>query len=536
MVMKKVKIIGSNKLVSSERGSIFFPLSHPLLPTQPFAWVLVELAWSEPTFIEPFLEDVREYLQTQVAALKTIDEESVSKLYQKIKSRFIDWQLTFILVFKRGNQGFRIFTCGDGKSYLLSKNGIKEVPLHSECGSFLFTPLAKADLLLTSNQLPLNLQVSDPYLFSQELKKQGRGFILLTTFQERGNFQRWLKKKMVYFFLPIVLGVTVISAIKLSFYFSRHHQPRPIIPQDHQLVSSSERMKIDSLLQRVEVTKKTDPEQAKLLLQQVKVLARKNNLMDRNLWQRIHSLEVELGNKKAATALLYLDNYPFFPLGGKEEDNSIFLFDKKRIVRLAFDNETVKLSPLVTSSQPILDFIISDEDIYYLTYQGVFRWRKGKIQQLHQLPKESQPAKLAAYNQNLYLLTTEGEVYKYLAGQQRYPVDPSLYFFSAELKGVKKMIVAKKFYFLTQGGSLIVYYFGKKQAFSFSRPIQPLSDIFFSQKERKFYFLNAQGWGSFDLIGQVSQFHQLPNSYNYLFPLGDKMIFLADNQVFVQKK
>ncbi len=536
MKTKKVKIIGSNKLVSSDRGSIFFPLSHPLLPTQPFAWVLVELGWSEPTFIEPFLEDVRQYLQAQVSFLKTIDEESVQRLYQKIKSRFIDWRLTFILVFKQGNQGFRIFSCGDGRSYLLSGKGIKEVPLRSDCGSFFFSPLVKTSLLLTSNQLPLNLQVSDPYLFSQELKKQGRGFILMTTFDKTRNLLGWVEKKIIYLSLPLALGITIVSAIKVSFYFSRQQQPKPTLLEEHQLTASSEKVKIESLLQQLEVVKGTDPERAKLLLQKIKILARKDNLVDKTFWQRVHKLGMELENEKATGSLLYLNNYPFFPLGGKEKGRSVLLFDEKKIVRLLLTGKTVDLSPLVDSPQAILDFVSSNGDIYYLTSQGIFRWREGENQQIHHLPKGTQPAKLAAYNQNLYLLTAEGEVYKYLAGQQHYPVEPSLYFFSAELKEVKKMIVTKRFYFLTQGGSVIVYYFGKRQAFSFSQPVQPLRDISFSKKERRFYFLNSQGWGSFDLIGQVDQFHQLPNDYSYIFPLVDKVIFLVDNQIFIQEQ
>ncbi len=530
----KVEIISSGKLISPSIWSIFFSLHHPLIPNQPFAWVLVELSWSEPTLIEPFLDDVRSYLQEEIISLKVIDDAHLLQLYKKIKERFIDWKLAVVLLFRQGNSGFKVFSCGDRRAYLVVNGQIKELPLTPNCRSFFYLPKSTVSVLVTTNILPPNLQVSDLRLLSQELKKQGRGFILLTP--SKKDKLSWVEVRsfLKKIYLPLGLGLVFILSISFAYYFSLYHSSRgtPLILENKQ--TQSPQLSEENLFHQIEVIKDSDPQRAGLLLQKLKTIARDKQVTSLSFWQRVHQLEAQLNGESKNALSLVFDNHPFFPSGGRVVDDTLFLFNEEKVVKLSPKRDSALQLVFSSSTNKLVDVVVTGpQQFYYLTSKGIFRWQGGKEQQLQKLPQNVLPTKLAVYRDNIYLLTRQGEVYKYRGGQENYPVEPTLYFFDPQLKEVKEMIVNKRFYFLTPGGQLLVYYFGKRQTFSFSQPITPLIDIYWRSDEKKFYFLNPQGWGSFDQIGQVSDYHQQKNSGRFIFPFSDKIGLLADDQLLI---
>ena len=533
----RFQLVSPAKIISPKRGSLFFELKHPLLPSQPLGWAMVELTWSEPTLIEPFLEDVKNFINQSIKSLDNINNQAISALYFKIKNRFVDWGLGLVFIFRRQEASLNFYFCGQIKAYTINQSRLLSIPTNKEVTSFIFLAKPKTKILFTSEIMPQNLIIDQPLVFLKTLKNQKIGHLFVSVNPTKKGFQLPKPRLSKHFLRLFVMGVIVFLAVEFSIFSSRNYKSSKGKLITSPTVDNSQLTTVNNLLDQAEQQVKANPISSGRLLARAKAIARASNLNQDKIWQRIKKLTSQLGQSYAGDGQpIIVENKVFFPIGSGRIGGDLFYFNHKAIVLVKIVGNKIKPSKLIKVKQePILDAVSSGVNLYFLTSKGIFLLKPGQQgKQIANLPSGAKASKIAVYNQNLYLLSRDGSLYKYPAGLVKYPVKPELYFFAPELQEIKRLVVNKRFYFLNTSGNLLVFYFGQPQNFSFSQPIKPLTDIDYNPNKKVFYFLGHNSWGSFNSIGQVLSLNKLKFTFNSLISLNDKIVFSSDNQLFVR--
>ncbi len=524
MKQPNYQLVFSDQIITPTKGSVTFtiPSPHPLI-NQPLSWGIIELGWNSPTLIEPFLQDLKTFITQSIKDTPQINPETIALLFDKITTRFQDWQVKVGLIFPYPNNQFAVFISNNTNAYLLINNHLTSIPHPpSQITHFIYDLNKNNPLCITPDPLPTSLSIANLKEFVKTLKQNHHPFLFIVPKKppKLPALPKISTKTLTSLFLITIL----ISGAALFSYKQSQTNPSPplIQPQNPQAAQ------IQNLLTQLQTQANQDPLAALRILDQLEKQIQSAQINDPTVTQTIQNIKHQLQvTSQYPTIPLVYNNQTLTPKTLIYFNNQILILTSNNLFTLvpAPNSKPQPLSqPLPTP--PFIDLAVSGKDLFILTPKGVF-WLKNNSQttQIASLPETTTPAKLAFYAGNLYILTLNGQVYKLNNWITNYPNTPKLYFSDPEITTAKKIIPHKKIYILTQTGQLKTFYFGKPYSFKLEPQITPITDLYFDTNTSLFFFVNTKGFGSFDFFGKLTSWTKHPNNYKLITKTSTHLIF-----------
>jgi len=487
---------------------------------------VVELKWQAATLIEPFLEDVRNLIISELPT--DLSPQGIDKLVKTIYNRFSDWQVGMAIVLTTGQNKFRVFGYGGFQAYVLDQG--KPVKIPTQDGVVVFEYLFKpAHPLIVVNQLlPTQIKVEDMTSFIQTLTDSGRGFVIIKPPLKQPPINK-LKQLIPrrYLLLGLVLIGLVLGGLVLGWWLSRGQKaaPPPASPAVVELKTS-----LDEVMVMVE----SDPTEALRRLEKIKQKVNFYQIDDPTLRSTIDQIEGQLSGVGGEGLSLVFNGQRLSGVKLAVDQEGPLAVSGTSIYRLKLNEAGVTLELLSQASEPVVEVTPVGPRLIILTTKGIFQLETDqRLTQLADLPDTQVPEHLGAYLNNLYLLTRSGSVYKYPQILVRYPQKPRLYFADPKLEQAKRMVVRKYFYLLTQSGQVTRYYFGRSQNFKLDSQVGVINDLYYHPESGLFYFLTPTGWGVFTPDGRVVDNVSQENNHQQLVVWQDKILLLQNDRLFI---